>query len=922
MSASLIDSLRIAGGRVSDEAVYRHAYSGDASHYRLIPNAVLVADDLTTVASALRIADNARQPVTFRSGGTSLSGQASGSGVIIDTRQGFRDIEVLDDGDRLRVQPGVTLRHANVRLAQHRRVLGPDPASEIACTIGGVIANNASGMAAGTDRNTYRTLESMTFVLPSGTVIDSSQPDAEDLLRLHEPRLVAQLEQLRDTVRESPDLAAEIRRRFSMKNTMGYGINAFLDFDSPLDIAVHLLIGSEGTLAFVAEAVFATVAVEPCVGTELLVFESIEDACAALPILVGTGAATLELMDMTSLAVARRLEGAPDEVFGFELAEQAALLVEYRADSDEALRDMIDVGLRAMAQMPILRPVTFARDGASLWTVRKGLYASVAASRPPGTTALLEDIVVPVESLAATCRELGEMLARFKYDDAVIFGHAKDGNLHFMITDDFTRAESAQKLDRFTEEMVELVLAMGGNLKAEHGTGRAMAPYVERQYSAELVAVMRRIKDAFDPHGVLNPGVIFPEESDVHASVLKPAITVDSEVDRCVECGYCEPACPSKDLTLTPRQRIVVRRALESARRSGDRRLVEELESSYVHDGIETCAVDGMCRVACPVGINTGDLVKRLRSERATGPDRRLWLAASRRWSLVTRAASVALSAAARLPYGPVRAVNRAVRRVLGEDRIPLYTPDLPRGGTVRSHIAPDTPPDPVAVYFPSCQGAMFDGGPQDSFQRICAAAGVRVTVPDSIDRLCCGTPWSSKGYTDGHTDMARRVIDELWKTGNGLPVVVDASSCSEGVAAIMRAAEDREVPVIDAISFVVSEALPTLELTPSIGSLTLHPTCSSTAGGINGDLETLAKAIARDVHVPVNWGCCAFAGDRGMLHPDLTASATAAEANEVRAVDADAHASCNRTCEIGISRATGYDYRGILELVAESLGQ
>ncbi|WP_350348941.1 FAD-binding and (Fe-S)-binding domain-containing protein [Agromyces sp. G08B096] len=946
-AASLVADLRavLPEARVSTRAIDRHALAHDASHYLLVPEAVAVAEDAADVARVLAAATRHRVPVTFRSGGTSLSGQASAPGLLLDTRRGFRRTEVLDGGARVRVEPGVTLRSANARLARHGRALGPDPASEVACTVGGVIANNSSGMAAGVELNSYRTLESLVAVLPSGTVVDSAAPDAADRLRRDEPELVAALTALRDRVRADPASVAEIRERFAMKNTMGYALNAFLDFDDPLDLLVHLLVGSEGTLAFVADAVFRTVAVDPHVATGLLIFESVDAAAAALPALVATGAAALELMDATSLRVARRDPAAPAAVQGFDLAEHAALLVEYRGATPEALASRMAAAQTVLDGLPLVRAAELSADPATraaLWHVRKGLYATVAGARPSGTTALLEDVAVPVSRLADACRDLRALCERFAYPDSVIFGHAKDGNLHFMVTDDFDAPGARDRLRAFTEALVDLVLGHGGNLKAEHGTGRAMAPFVPRQYRAELVEVMRELKRAFDPAGVLNPGVILTDDHDAHLRDLKPVVSVEAEVDRCVECGYCEPVCPSRDLTLTPRQRIVVRRSRALAEAAGDARLVAELDQAYEYDGVQTCAVDGMCQTACPVRINTGDLVKRLRAEGRSALEQRTWATAARHWGAVTGAAGVALDVAAAVPTPLVQLPNRAARAVLGSDTVPLYTGDLPAGGRARSRVAhaertsgagASRPSAPVAVFLPSCQGAMFapgdPSGPgvQAALERLAGLAGLALVVPDGVDGLCCGTPWSSKGFGAGHREMADRVLDAVWSASDGgrLPVVVDASSCTEGVARIMRLAREagdpRAVEVVDAVAFTaehVLPALPGLDASARIDRVVLHPTCSSAQLGIDADLRRLASAIADDVQVPVAWNCCGFAGDRGMLHPELTAAATAAEAAEVQGLDGDAHASCNRACEIAMTRATGRTYRHLLELVAE----
>ncbi|GAA5196834.1 FAD-binding and (Fe-S)-binding domain-containing protein [Microbacterium jejuense] len=925
---ALVAAIEAVGAAVGERATDRLAGAHDASHYLLTPQVVVTPTDVDEVGRVMAAARARGVPVTFRSGGTSLSGQAGTDQVLIDTRHHFRRIEVLDAGERVRVrvQPGATVRAVNTRLARHGRKLGPDPASEIACTIGGVIANNSSGMSCGTHANAYRTLESAVLVLPSGTVIDTGAPDAAERFRAVEPGIHDGLLALRDRVRNNPDSVETLRTLHAIKNTMGYGLNSFLDHDEPLDILTHLIVGSEGTLAFVAEATFRTLPVLPQLATGLLLFENLAAATAALPALVEAGFATIELLDAASLRVAQQDPEATADLTGLVVVDHAALLVEFQEETADILAARRTSAERLLAALPLVDRAVLTTDAAvraQLWHIRKGLFTAVAGARPSGTTALLEDIAVPVERLGETCEQLIALFDKHGYEGSVIFGHAKDGNIHFLVNERFDDPEKLARYEAFTEQMVELVLAQGGTLKAEHGTGRIMAPFVHRQYGDELYDVMWAVKRLIDPGMTLNPGVLLTDDPQAHTRHLKTAPTVESEVDRCVECGYCEPVCPSKDITLTPRERIVLRREIQRARDLGDDTLARTLEKEYGYDGVQTCAVDGMCQTACPVLINTGDLVRRLRKENQNAVAQAGWNLAAKQWDAVSAVGGVALSVANAVPAALPALATKAGRGMLGEDTVPLYTTDLPGGGSRRRVIVAE---EPVAVFFSSCTNTMFGpvggDGVAESFLRLCERAGVRMATPDDLPSLCCGTPWKSKGLSDGYQIMTDKVAASLFRAtdGGSLPVVCDASSCTEGLQVLLDAADQANITVIDAVAFVDEQVLPHLPAGEKVASVTVHPTCSSTHLGINGALTRVAGAAAEAVVVPEDWGCCGFAGDRGMLHPELTHSATRREAADVSAASSVAHASLNRTCELGMTRATGQPYRHILQILDDTL--
>ncbi|MFI2104580.1 FAD-binding and (Fe-S)-binding domain-containing protein [Isoptericola sp. NPDC019693] len=947
------------GFELRTDLLTRVAHAHDASHYLLRPEAVVRPHGVDGVVAALREASRRGLPVTFRSGGTSLSGQASGAGMLIDTRTRFARVEVLDGGERVRCQPGATLRLVNGHLARHGRRLGPDPASEIACTVGGVVANNSSGMSSGTTRTAYRTVESMTVVLPSGTVVDTGAADADVRLAALEPDQHRGLAELRDRVRGSATMRAEVERQFAMKNTMGYAVNALLDHDSPVKILEHLLIGSEGTLGWVADVTFRTVPLLTRAATTLLVFDSLERATDALVPLGATGPEAIELMDAASLRVAAADPKADPSMRalarGAGISGQTALLVEYRAATDGALAPLQDAARAVVDGLALEVPAALTTDPATrerLWRVRKGLYTAVAGARPAGATALLEDVVVPVPDLTGTVRDLGGLFARHGYDgrlndEAVTFGHAKDGNLHFMIT---PRLGDAAELDRyaaFSDDLVDLILSRGGSLKAEHGTGRIMAPFVRRQYGDDLYAVMREIKGLFDPRGVLNPGVVLTDDPRAHLRDLKVEASAGGEdaplVDRCVECGYCEPGCPSRTVTTTPRQRIVLLKELAVAP-EGER---EELAKAYEYWGVQTCAADSMCVEACPVGIDTGVVMKghRARSNPAAVQKGGEALAGS--WGPVVNVLRGALGVVEKVPTPVVRVASEVARGVVGTDVVPRVDGDLPGPGPRREEADLAVAHAPRAVLFASCMGELFapaDGGlPDDgrpvgaeaAFRSLCERAGIGLAVPVGIGGLCCGTPWASKGLPDGAARMARQVLDALWTATRGgeLPVVCDASSCTHGLVETPHhlSGQDAErfarLRIVDVVTFVRTDVLPALAARgveiETQDSVVVHPTCATVHLDAVDDLRAVAEAVADDAVVPAAWGCCGFAGDRGMLHPELTAAATHAEATEVAAGERvlpggryDAYVSNNRTCEMGMTRATGRDYVHVLELL------
>ena len=933
--------------RILIREIERIAFASDASFYRLIPRAVVQPVDRREVAALFRFSHRHGVPLVFRAGGTSLSGQSITDGILVDVGRYLRRVRVEENGRSIRVEPGVIGQHANDALRLYRARIGPDPASINSCRMGGILSNNSSGMCCGVAQNAYHTLRSLVFVLPSGTEIDTAAEDAEERFRALEPALYDGLLGLKRRIGENHTLAARIRNKYRTKNTTGYGLNAFLDFERGVDIFSHLLIGSEGTLAFLAEAVLETVPDKPWKCTGLLLFADLYAACSAIAPLREAGAAALELMDRASIRSVEEKPGMPEGLRDLPPAA-AGLLVEFQSSTEAEDKAVSAVAERVVDGLTLLCPAVLTRDAgtqAQLWKMRKGMFPSVGAVRASGTTAMIEDVAFPVEKLAEAATDLRRILDAYRYDDAIIFGHAKDGNLHFVLTQGFTRAEEVDRYRRFVDELVTMVVEKyDGALKAEHGTGRNMAPFVETEWGPEAYGIMKELKALADPRGLLNPGVILNRDPQAHIHDLKELPVIEPEVDKCIECGYCEAKCPSRDLTLTPRQRIVVRREMQRLADSGEEpKRYAALERDFPYMALDTCAVDGLCASECPVSIDTGTLTKRFRELRHTDEGRAIAVWLARHMGLVEAGARMGL----RLGHlaerwfgvaamtGLTRELNRLTRKTLDEP-FWQWSREMPRAARGQK-LSGATASEADAVYFPTCITRVMGALPAESEEtsvadallRIAGRAGVRLHVPDDAGGHCCGVPFSSKGFDAAHREAVNQTIADMyrWSRAGELAIVIDTSPCTYGLktARPWLTAENQErfdrLTILDSIEFVATKLLPRLTLKRKPGAVALHPVCSATKMGIVPQLVEIARACSEEVVVPEHVGCCAFAGDRGLLFPELTASATRQEAAALSEEEVVGCYSSSRTCEIGMTRATDRVYRSYLHLVERALG-
>jgi D-lactate dehydrogenase len=922
--------------RVLGRAIDLIRYASDASPYRRFPAAVVMAHDAGDVGKVLSYARRTGTPVNFRGGGTSLNGQAQTEGIMIDVRRWFSGVKVQDGGARVRVKAGTLLGVANRLLVRHGFKLGPDPASKDIATLGGVIANNSGGMRCGVLWDSYSTVESMTLVLASGTVIDTAAPNAEEHFAQAEGELARGLLALRGELLADDSLVERIRRKYEIKNVTGYRISAFLDADTPLEIFRRLVVGSEGTLAFIAEAVMRT-RPEPARTTLAWVhFQNIDDAAEAVPALVAAGARATELMVAPALiAAAWNMPGCPE--YWKELPfESAALIVEFGAEDDAALDGSEAAATATLSGRELIRPVAFTRDREEIeltWTVREGLFGLVGRLRPLGTALIIEDVCVRPERIAECAHDLQALLGKHGFLVGVA-GHASAGNLHFQLTPDFSKPEDLERYHAFMEELVELIVGKyDGSLKAEHGTGVNMAPYVAREWGEKATDMMWRVKQLADPYGVLNPDAVLNRDPDVHLKHLKSQPEIEESAAHCVECGFCEPVCPSRNLTTTPRQRIVIRR--EMARQAEGSPVYEALMADYEYDAIETCAADGSCETACPVAIDTGKLIKEFRRRERTDREEAVALQIAKRYATVERASRAGISgaraASAVLGSGNVAKLPELLRRRVSSELVPALPPNLPPAAPAR--LPSTARQGAAAVYLPACINRIFGnpvGGDAEpslpqALVEVSSRAGRPVWIPGDAAGHCCATPWSSKGFQRGHDHMAAKTAASLWRWSDRgrLPVVIDASSCAlgliEDVAARLTDAERErfeQIEVLDSIAWVHDHLLARLEISERLSSVAVHPTCAAAQLGLSGKLEALAGELAEEVIIPAATSCCGMAGDRGLLHPELPASALRDVAGELAERPVEGHLCSNRTCEIALQQSTGATYSSFVLLL------
>ena len=911
------------------------AYGTDASFYRLTPQLVVEVHNEAEAIRTITLAHQQQLPLTFRAGGTSLSGQAITDSILVVATHHWKNYSISADGLQATFQPGIIGGRANILLAPYGRKIGPDPGSINAAMIGGIAANNASGMCCGTAQNSYNTLADIRLVFYDGVVLDTADPQSREEFAEKHPEILRELTTIHSEIQENKTLYERIQRKYKIKNTTGYSLNAFLDYRDPFDIIKHLMIGSEGTLAFISTITYNTVVNYPNKSCTLMAFDSIGTACQAVPYLKKSPVAAVELLDRNSI---RSIEQEPQAPAYFKTLPDSAclLLVEVQATTQEELAHKQQQVQAAVSPIPTLGDFSFTSDPKAYafnWKARNGLLPTTGALRETGTTCIIEDVAFPLDRLAEASLALQQLFAKYHYDDAVLFGHALEGNLHLVFSQDFSQAASIQRYADLMDELVELVVhQFDGSLKAEHGTGRNMAPFVEREWGEQAYTLMLRIKQIFDPHYIINPGVIINSNPHIHLENLKATPATHPIVDKCIECGFCESHCVSEGLTLSPRQRIVIGREIKRLEQTNENPLLLaqlKKEAQYYLD--DTCATDGLCAISCPVKIDTGVYVKAIREEKLTAKNHQDALYFVEHLDRVTQMGRYSLKFVRLFQnmLGDRSMLRIATKmRKISNNRLPQWNTAMPTGtATALKQPTPTTTAKPKVVYFPSCinrtmgKSKDYDKSELDLKDLIVVLlerAGYEVIYPTDVQNLCCGMPFSSKGFQEEGLQKSTALETALLTASEQgkYPILFDMSPC---FYTFQSHHTTSDFTCYDPIEFVLDVVFPLLPITKPREEATIFPVCSVKKLGLEGKLLDIAKRCAKKVYA-IDSNCCGFAGDRGFTFPELNQHGTRNLQQQLssNSLNCSDGFSTSRTCEIGLTASSNHSFKSIFYLIEE----
>lgn len=913
------------------DPVRTYAYSVDASLYHITPKVVVKVRNLQEVSVLIKEAKAQKLPITFRAAGTSLCGQALTDSILVVISEGWQDHLITNNGDKITLQPGIIGAEANLYLRPYSRKIGPDPASINYARIGGMAANNASGMCCGTADNSYKTVEDMKLVFADGSLLDTADAASRKSWAADDnhKKMLQELTNLHDEIHSDNELKELIAHKFKIKNTTGYSLNAFVDYDDPFDILKHLLIGSEGTLALIVEITYRTVLDHKYKASALMFFPSMRDACLAVMKLYRPLVSAAELLDRISLKSVEDWPGVPSYIKTLP-KNAAALLVEIRAENQAALTTQIAQVKEKLSSMTTLMPIEFTdvrEEYERLWNIRAGIFPAVGGIREIGTTVIIEDIAFPKETLADAVMTLRECMNSHGYGDGIIYGHALDGNVHFVFTQAFNTKEDKERYKVFIEDICSFVVEKyTGSLKAEHGTGRNMAPFVEFEWGKKAYSIMTRLKKAFDPDNLLNPDVIITKNGNLFIENIKSMLPTNDIINKCIECGYCEVNCPSRNFTFTPRQRIATQREIARLKATKeDPALLKRFEKDYEFFGNETCAVDGLCQTTCPVSINTGNFTKYKRSLALTPRAKNTAAFISDHFAGVSSVVKLGLTGAniahATVGTHAMEYITGKLRDISG-GKMPRWTKWMPKSGstpkTSRNNAA-----GPKVVYYPSCVTRMMGPAKNDDDQRqlgdvmisLLQKAGYDVILPENMDKYCCGMPFESEGQFETADRMSAQLEKLLLSCSNNgeYPILCDTSPCVYRMKKVMG----EHLKIYDTVEFIHDFLLDKLALKKTDETVMVHVTCSARKMGLIEKFRAIAEACATKVVIPERVRCCGFAGDKGFSLPELNESALDHLNEEIPSGCTHGYSN-SRTCEVGLAAKSGICYQSIAYLVDE----
>ena len=924
-------SKKISIKKIFTDKLHTLAYGTDASFYRLIPKIVIKTDNAKEVQDIIELSHSMNLSITFRAAGTSLSGQAISDSILIVTSRNFSKFKIAPDASFISLEPALTGAQVNGLLARYSKKIGPDPASINAAMIGGIAANNASGMCCGISQNSYKTLKSIKLIFADGTKLDTACETSKNEFRKTHGEFLKELKSFSDDTKNNEELRAKIERKFKIKNTCGYSLNALIDFEDEFEVLEHLIIGSEGTLAFIEEITYYTVEDLKDKASALIYFKDMKEACNAVTKLkLARDAKTInieavELIDRAGLASIENDSAMPSFIKDFD-ENITALLIETRAVSNEQL-DIQTIQIEELLkEFEVVKQIFFTKDVAQYtlyWKIRKGLFPAVGAVRKTGTTVIIEDVAYPIEHLAEATLELQELFKKHGYKEAIIFGHALEGNFHFVFTQDFSHKKEVKRYDDFMNDVVHSVaVKYQGSLKAEHGTGRNMAAFVELEWGSDAYMMMKKIKNLFDPRGLLNPGVIINDDKEAHLKNLKTLPATNPIVDKCIECGFCEPTCPSNELTLSPRQRIVINREISRLENIGLYKEAKEYKKLYQYDGIETCATCSLCSSACPVNIDTGSLTKHLRAEQASESSKSIANFVANNFSSTLKGIRVGLHSAnfihKVLGTASMETFTQTFRD-LSKNTLPKWTETMPKSTNIDMYFEQKVS-DKKVVYFPSCitRSMGLNSISKEEKQlftvtvELLQKAGYQILFPHNLSDLCCGMPFSSKGFKEAVQTKSSQLEEELLNISEfgEYPILSDTSPCTKK----MMESFSHDLNIYEPIEFALEFLTKDLEFTAINEPITIHTTCSSRKMGLEDKFKKLAQLCSTEVIIPSDVKCCGFAGDRGFNFPELNKSAL--RHLKEQTAGAKMAFSTSKTCEIGLSNESGLDYNSIFYLV------